>query len=119
MEAHPSEYERSRRRSHLKRKYGLTPEQFDALLAAQGGVCGICRGPPTDVRGFRPHIDHCHRTGRVRGLLCSRCNHGLGAFGDDPERLRRAIVYLDADASALDTPAMGLVDSERLEGRGK
>ncbi len=73
--------------------YGLEPGQFDAMLAAQGGGCAICHEPASsDGRGL--HVDHDHETGRVRGLLCNSCNHGLGKFRDDPALLRAAIKYL-------------------------
>lgn len=78
------------RRGRLKR-YGLTVEQFDAMLLAQGNVCGICR-QPKDERQW--HIDHDHETQEVRGILCSNCNTALGLFKDDPARLAQAIEYL-------------------------
>ena len=76
---------------YLKR-YDLTVEQYDELLAEQGGVCAICKGPSTE-KGY--HVDHDHVTKRVRGLLCSRCNVGLGQFKDSPDRLRVAVEYLE------------------------
>ena len=79
------------RRSALIRLYGITPEDYDALLTAQGGACAVCGGPPSRS-SF--DVDHCHTTGRVRGLLCSHCNKGLGLFADDPARLRAAAEYL-------------------------
>lgn len=93
-EANPNEWERHARRSHLKRRYGITEEDYDRLLAAQGGACAICRVRAEDSRGFRPHIDHCHKSGRVRGILCGMCNKGIGNLRDDPEILRNAIAYL-------------------------
>lgn len=93
-EANPSEWERHRRRSHLKRRYGITEEEYNKLLADQGGACAICRVRAEDSRGFRPHIDHCHETGRVRGILCGMCNQGIGNLRDDPEILRNATAYL-------------------------
>lgn len=83
----------SSRRSHLKRKFGLTVEQYDEMLAAQGGVCAICGRPPREDIAL--HVDHDHETGRVRGLTCFGCNNGLGDFGDDPQLLERASAYLD------------------------
>lgn len=84
-------------RKKLMKRYGLTPDTYDELLAAQGGVCAICCGPPKGrpgVSGTSYHIDHDHTTGAVRGLLCNTCNSGLGNFKDDPERLADAIRYL-------------------------
>lgn len=56
----------------LKRRYGITPAEYDAILKKQGGVCDICKKPRTQKR--RLHVDHDHRNGKVRGILCSRCN---------------------------------------------
>lgn len=92
--ANPEAWERHGRRSHLKTHYGITPEEFDAMLAAQGGVCAICRRTDRDRRGFRPHVDHNHATGRVRAILCGPCNRGLGQFGDDLDLIERAVQYL-------------------------
>ncbi len=82
----------SNRRSHLKRKYGITPEEYDELLAEQGGGCGICGRLPRDDISL--HVDHDHATGAIRGLLCFRCNNALGDFEDDYERLTAAVRYL-------------------------
>ncbi len=79
------------RKSHLKRKYGITPEDFHALLASQGGGCAICGKPDVD------HVDHDHVTGRVRGILCFRCNVAIGQMDDDCDRLAAAMAYLDRD----------------------
>lgn len=77
--------------------YGLTPEQYDTLLAAQDGRCAICGSPdwPGGRKTGSPHVDHGHGTNVVRGLLCGNCNTGLGYFGDDPARLRAAADYLE------------------------
>jgi hypothetical protein len=80
------------RRSYLKRKFGITPEEYDAMLAAQGGGCAVCHKPPRDDISL--HVDHDHVTGRIRGLCCFDCNAGLGKFGEDITRLRAAISYL-------------------------
>lgn len=71
---------------------GISADEFDALLAAQGGGCAICGAVPERVAGL--HLDHCHETGAIRGICCSRCNHGLGLFRDDPELLEAAARYL-------------------------
>jgi predicted nucleic acid-binding Zn ribbon protein len=77
--------------------YGITPEQWAEMLAAQNGVCAICQ--TTEWGGYhnRPHADHDHKTKRFRGILTQRCNLGLGNFDDDPLRLASAIVYLTRD----------------------
>jgi hypothetical protein len=85
----------TRRTWRLKAVYNLTPEQFDAMLAAQGGCCAICRAAePGGRRVGTWCVDHDHETGAVRGLLCARCNRALGLFGDNVEVLRSAIAYL-------------------------
>jgi ribosomal protein S14 len=72
--------------------HGLTPASYDALYARQDGRCAVCRRPLT-ARTL--HIDHSHTSGETRGLLCPRCNAGLGFFGDDPRRLRAAATYVE------------------------
>lgn len=79
----------NKRRKDLQ-KYGLSPDAYDALLAKQAGSCAICH----ETSDKKLAVDHCHRTQRVRGLLCARCNLGIGMFRDDPVRLRGAIQYL-------------------------
>lgn len=78
------------RASNLKR-YGLTVAEFDAMKAAQEERCAICR---QDVVLC---VDHCHTTGRIRGLLCHACNHGLGNFKDNPALLLAAVAYLEKE----------------------
>ncbi|MDX2932145.1 endonuclease domain-containing protein [Streptomyces ipomoeae] len=77
---------------HLRRKYGLTEAGRDELIAFQGGVCCICLSAPAT------HVDHCHNTGRVRGVLCFNCNSGLGLLRDDPAAMNRAADYLEGNA---------------------
>lgn len=89
----------SQRRRKIVQAYGITWEQYEALLQSQGGVCAICRNGEPIAHGrtgkqFRLSVDHCHSTGRVRGLLCQKCNRALGLLGDDPVMLQRAIGYL-------------------------
>ncbi|MER6733333.1 endonuclease VII domain-containing protein [Streptomyces puniciscabiei] len=79
------------RQDHLKRKYGLTEAERDAMIAAQRGLCAIFLAAPP------MHVDHCHKTGRVRGVLCFNCNSGLGLLRDDPEVVRRAAAYLEGN----------------------
>lgn len=85
---------RRKKAQHL-RQFNLTLEQYDAMFEAQHGACAICGYSDTSDPKFFPMVDHCHVTGRVRGLLCSNCNHALGKFKDSPERLRKAAEYLE------------------------
>jgi hypothetical protein len=85
-----------RERDHgrrTRRMYGLSRDDYDALLARQGGVCAICGRKPGRRR---LGVDHCHACKRIRALLCTKCNPGLGQFDDDPRRLLMAIAYLEA-----------------------
>ncbi len=82
------------RASHLKRKFGLTLEQYDAMLEAQGGGCFICGRPPREDISL--HVDHDHSTGKVRGILCFRCNNALADFQEDTALLHKAVAYLTA-----------------------
>jgi hypothetical protein len=79
------------------RQYNLTQQQWREMHEAQKGRCALCGDEPKGWGSAdgRLHIDHCHRTGQTRALLCGACNTAIGRFGDDPERLRRAANYLD------------------------
>ncbi len=88
--AYPERARANYRRWHLRAKYGLTMTSFQQMVDAQGNVCAICQEPFVST----PKVDHCHGTGRVRGLLCHQCNVGLGAFRDNCRSLERAIRYL-------------------------
>lgn len=85
-----------RRKAHIKYLYKVTPEEYDELLLKQDNVCALCLKPESIV-GNVLCIDHCHTTGRVRGLLCRLCNSALGKFKDDKEILQRALNYLEND----------------------
>ena len=89
---------RSRHNSHLKEAYGITIEQYDLILASQGGTCAICDGG-TSKRHFA--VDHNHKNGNIRGLLCARCNTGLARFMDKIELLRRAVRYMKDDGEKV------------------
>lgn len=82
----------------MRAKFGMSLAQYDALLFAQGGECAICGTASPGGHG-RFHIDHNHKTGAVRGLLCTNCNTGLGHFIDFPELLEAAAEYLRAAMS--------------------
>ena len=83
------------RDKRLQREYGITYEEFEALLAAQDRKCAICGVENPGGRWGGMHVDHCHKTGRVRGLLCGQCNHAIGLLKDSPEIVRRAADYLE------------------------
>lgn len=83
---------RQRRAAHFRVKYGITLEQFDELLASQGGCCAICETTSPVAPGWV--LDHDHSTGALRGVLCSPCNKGLGCFEDQGHRLHAAERYL-------------------------
>ena len=77
------------------RQYDLTPEGFELLLEVQDGRCAICRLSFTDEnKKTKPNVDHDHATGRIRGLLCHRCNIGIGHFSDNPDLMAAALAYL-------------------------
>lgn len=80
-----------------QRYYGLTLSEYEAMVAARGGLCDICHRPETMTQKGnvkRLSVDHDHDTGAVRGLLCSACNRALGFLGDDPERVAEAAAYI-------------------------
>lgn len=93
-EAYRKHRSRIVRRSILLTKYGKTIEEIEGMFAGHDGLCDICN-QEGGKKGL--HLDHCHETGRIRGLLCIRCNLGLGHFNDDPERLVKALAYLGVE----------------------
>lgn len=85
--------------SHLKRKFGVTLEEYNIMYKNQNKACAICLKPETKIFSKTGKVcdlavDHCHKTGKVRGLLCWNCNTSLGKFKDSVENLERAIKYL-------------------------
>ena len=79
---------------HIKKTYGIGTREYNAIVKIQGGGCAICGAK---ARSKRFPVDHDHKTGAVRGVLCKRCNHDLlGAAHDDIELLKRAIAYLES-----------------------
>lgn len=85
---------RSRESAWSRQGIRFTVEEYDAMLAAQGGGCAICE-IKVDRNGRRLAVDHCHDTGVVRGILCMNCNATLGRMNDDPALLRKAAEYLE------------------------
>lgn len=85
---------RTAKNTEKKYKYGITQSQYEQMVINQQNKCAICNNPPIS---FKPvlYIDHCHTTGKVRGLLCHFCNAGIGMLKDNPDLLRKAITYLE------------------------
>lgn len=88
-----------RRTVRYRARYGLSFDQYSAMFMEQGGLCLICKKPETSLNQHTHElrllsVDHCHGTGKIRGLLCKRCNTGIGAFEEDPELLKAAIRYI-------------------------
>ena len=81
-------------RTHkIKQRYGITINDYENMYRQQNGLCKICGSPP--YQGKPLHIDHDHKTGKVRALLCFKCNNMLGLANDNPALLREAALYLD------------------------
>jgi len=93
----PVRYRRKKYQDKL-RQFGLTMEEYEAIAAAQGFKCALCRKP--EKNGKRLAVDHCHHTGQIRGLLCHQCNRLLGYFGDSAESLTRVMAYLIGPSQA-------------------
>lgn len=87
------------RKHAFRTKYGLTLEEHAAMIAQQDGKCLICGEEPDPTLGKKKkglHVDHCHESGKVRGLLCHNCNCAIGLLKDDPQRIRRLLEYIEA-----------------------
>ncbi|MGD9664619.1 MAG: endonuclease VII domain-containing protein [Novosphingobium sp.] len=79
--------------NHLLRTYGINLAEYNAIIERQGGGCGIC-GVSQENHRLRLAVDHCHETGKVRGVLCQQCNRALGVLGDNVSGLMKAVEYL-------------------------
>lgn len=91
---YPENRRRLERKSKLSRKYGITPVEYEAQLKRQRARCAICK---TDLRKIPQqlvHIDHCHGSGKLRGILCGQCNTGIGSLKDSSFIMTRAIEYV-------------------------
>ena len=101
----PSIYRRIEWPSKLKNNYGITVEDYNRILAEQGGACALCKSttPQNGSRKYKRNVriafdvDHDHKTKKVRGLLCSRCNRLVGLANDDPNTARRLVEYLEKE----------------------
>lgn len=88
-----------RKHGDLKKKFGISYQDYEKMLTAQQGVCKVCLKPESQVHPitevpYMLSVDHCHRTGKIRGLLCNRCNRVLGMVDDNTEILSGLIEYL-------------------------
>jgi hypothetical protein len=95
----PDKVKKYQRITNLKKNFGISVEEYELLLESQNGVCAICKEPETFIhkatnKPARLAVDHCHKKGHVRKLLCKACNTGLGLFKDNPELLIKAAEYL-------------------------
>ena len=89
-----NKYREERRDAVLRSRYGITASDYDVLKEQQNNQCAIC-STDYSVSNRNMDVDHCHETGKVRGLLCNNCNRGLGHFQDSPDLLRAAAKYLE------------------------
>jgi len=89
------QHREARRRNTLKYMYGLTTENYEQLYLKLNGKCAICGKPEQRKSSSHLCVDHCHKTGKIRGLLCHKCNSGIGKLNDDVELLKKAISYLE------------------------
>lgn len=83
-----------KRDENLRYTHGITVDDYNRMLSSQGGVCAICKSNQWGGRWNTPCVDHNHKSGKVRGLLCLMCNRGIGNFKDNPKILETAIRYL-------------------------
>jgi len=91
----PGKYAAALRKHDLKRHYGLTPEQWDEIFTSQGSKCAGCGSTHPRIKTGKWSTDHCHSTGRVRGILCRGCNSAIGHAMDSPVTLRTLADYLE------------------------
>lgn len=87
-----------KRAYRLKTNYGLSVQDYAKMFNSQNGVCKICKKPETTIiknARISLSVDHCHKTGKVRGLLCRHCNNAIGLLWDDPKLLKSALKYLE------------------------
>lgn len=94
-------YREQKRSSYIKNRFGLTLDQYTEKLKAQECKCALC-GVELPTSGHITHLDHCHKTGKLRDFLCTNCNRGLGHFKDDPLVLRKAADYIESHSKGDD-----------------
>lgn len=95
---YPDKWELQKQNQRLKRRYGITLDTYNQFLINQKGLCAICGKHQIEIKR-RLDVDHCHTTGKIRGLLCTNCNRGIGYFYENLELLDRAKEYIIATTS--------------------
>ena len=113
--ASPERTVKRRRKNGLLLKFGINNDQYEAMLEEQNHLCLICNSK--DDCGRMLAVDHCHTTGRVRGLLCTNCNTALGLFGDKIELLQKALEYIKRDYTVPDMQdTLGVIERDDAKG---
>ena len=96
-ERYPQRHKRAQRRVSLRSLYGLSIDEYESMNSAQGGLCAACGNPCR--RGGHLAVDHCHKTGRIRSLLCSGCNVALGYMQENPIAIRKLAAYIESQSA--------------------
>jgi hypothetical protein len=95
LKAYNARTKEYRRWRVIEKKYGINQKDFDAMFDAQGKCCALCKTPEPNAGRFGWQIDHCHDSGKVRGILCHNCNVGLGNLRHNPRLMRTAAEYIE------------------------
>lgn len=95
LNTHPEKRLMYQRRYQLKKKYGITLEEYDNILQQQDGKCAVCGQNNSHSKGYLFAVDHDHKTGTVRGLLCHNCNMAIGLLKDDVQIIKSMLQYLE------------------------
>lgn len=95
-------YRLEKRKAYIKNRHGITLQEYEDRVAQQNYSCAICEVKLL-TGGHKTHLDHCHKTGNLRAILCTNCNRGLGHFQDSRDLLQKATAYLDAHIGNVET----------------
>jgi hypothetical protein len=97
--AHLTSYKQKKKNAYIQNRFGITLDEYTEKLKAQNNFCAICK-VELPASGYFTHLDHCHKTGKIRAFLCTNCNRGLGHFQDNKDFLLEAARYLDTHNSS-------------------
>ena len=100
------EYKQAKRDAYFKTKYNISLTEREEMLRGQAHKCAICKVALSES-GYGTHTDHCHETGKIRAILCTNCNRGLGHFQDNAKLLRAAAMYLDIHKGEVENGRLG------------